>query len=115
VLILIQASAATRAQGVKPMAGNRDDLPPPKTFQARTVRVVQNHMEAMALFTPLVLIAALQGVSSEMTTLGARLFFYGRVAHAVTYLVGVPFVRTLVWLVSVIGIVLIFLSLFGIV
>lgn len=114
-LIMVQANAGVMAQGPKAMAGNRDDLPPPKPFQGRTMRALQNHMEAMALFAPLVLIAAVQNVSSDMTVLGARLFFYGRVAHAVTYLIGIPGVRTAVWLVSVIGILLIFLALFGIV
>jgi uncharacterized MAPEG superfamily protein len=115
VLIMVQASAATRAQGAKVMAGNRDDLPPPKPFQGRAMRALQNHIEAMALFAPLVLIAAVQDLSTDMTVLGARLFFYGRVAHAVTYLIGMPYLRTAVWLVSVVGIGLIFLSLFGIV
>ncbi len=114
-LILVQASAATRAQGAKVMAGNRDDLPPPKPFQGRSMRALQNHIEAMMMFAPLVLIAAVQGIHTEMTELGARLFFYGRIAHALTYLIGVPYLRTAVWLVSVVGIVMIFLALFGIV
>ena len=30
VLVLIQATAGVQAQGLQPMAGSRDDLPPPK-------------------------------------------------------------------------------------
>jgi uncharacterized MAPEG superfamily protein len=115
VLILVQASAATRAQGAKVMAGNRDHLPPPKPFQGRSMRALQNHIEAMMMFAPLVLIAAVQGIHTDLTELGARLFFYGRVAHGFTYLIGMPYLRTAVWLVSVVGIVMIFLALFGVV
>ena len=46
-----------------------------------------------------------------MTQLGGQLFFWARVAYAVIYLVGIPYLRTLAWLVSVIGLVMIFLQL----
>ena len=43
------------------------------------------------------------GVSNEQTHLGAALFFWGRVAHAAVYIAGIPYVRTLAFLVSVSG------------
>ncbi len=43
VLVLAQALAGVVAQGPSPMAGPRDNLPPPKPFRARMVRVVNNH------------------------------------------------------------------------
>ena len=46
-----------------------------------------------------------------MTLLGAQLFFWGRVGHAVLYIAGIPWARTAAWLVSVIGLLLIFLQL----
>jgi uncharacterized MAPEG superfamily protein len=46
-----------------------------------------------------------------MTVLGAQLFLWGRVAYAIIYLAGLPWLRTLSWFVSVIGLVLIFLQL----
>ena len=52
------------------------------------------------------------GRTNDMTLLGAQLFFWGRVAYAVCYLGGLPYVRTLSWLVSLIGIVLILIQLF---
>jgi uncharacterized MAPEG superfamily protein len=39
--------------------------------------------------------------------LGATIFFWARLAHAVIYLAGVPWVRTLAWTVSAIGLVMI--------
>jgi uncharacterized MAPEG superfamily protein len=44
--------------------------------------------------------------------LGAQIFLWARVAYAVIYLAGIPWLRTLTWTVSVIGLVLIFLQLF---
>src|SRR5271156_383963 len=82
LLVLVQATAGVQAQGLQPMAGPRDDLPPPKPFQARTKRLVDNHREGLIMFAPLVLAAALSHVSNGWTVLGAELFFYSRVVHA---------------------------------
>jgi uncharacterized MAPEG superfamily protein len=43
-----------------------------------------------------------------MTLLGAQIFFWARVVYAAVYLAGIPWVRTAVWAVSVIGMLLIF-------
>ena len=97
VLIFVQATAGIRAQGVPALAGNRDDLPPPTTFQSRTKRLVDHHREGLTLFAPLILAAAVAHVSNGSTVLGAQLFFYSRLAHAILYLLGVPWARSLAW------------------
>jgi uncharacterized MAPEG superfamily protein len=112
-LVAIQAVAGVLAQGLAAMAGSRDDLPAPKPFQARTKRVVDNHREGLALFAPLVLVAALVQISSPWTVLGAQLFFYARVVHAVLYVAGVPWVRPLAWAVGIVGTAMIFAALVG--
>src|SRR5262245_50811700 len=114
LLVLIQATAGILAQGLVTMANNRDNLPAPKTFQARTLRVVDNHREGLIMFAPLVIAAALMQVSNSWTVLGAQMFFYARVAHAVVYLAGWPMIRPLFWSVSMAGIVLILLALVGV-
>ncbi|HAH09093.1 MAG TPA: hypothetical protein DCL54_02340 [Alphaproteobacteria bacterium] len=111
VLILIQSSAGTAAQGVDVMAGHRDNMKPMTPWQARTKRLVDNHREGLALFAPLVLIAAVSQISTTWTVLGAQLFFFSRVAHAVIYLAGWPWVRPVAWLVGIIGTVMIFVAL----
>jgi uncharacterized MAPEG superfamily protein len=49
--------------------------------------------------------------NSVMTGFGAQLFFWARVVYAVIYVIGLPWVRTGVWGISVVGLVLIFLQL----
>lgn len=112
-LIVVQAVSAIQTQGGKTLAGNRDNLKPPSAFEGRTRRTLYNHIEAMAMFAPLVLIAAVSGKSNSMTVLGAQLFFYARVLYSASYLIGVPYLRSLIWMVGVAGIVIIFLALFG--
>jgi uncharacterized MAPEG superfamily protein len=110
LLIVIQATAAVRAQGLSAMAGNRDDLPPPTTFQARTKRLVDNHREGLTLFAPLIIVAALAHISNSWTVLGAQLFFYSRVIHAVLYVMGVPWVRALAWGVGMVGTIMVLVT-----
>ncbi len=110
VLVVIQATAGVMAQGLAAMAGPRDDLPPPKPFQARTKRLVDNHLEGLTMFAPLVLVATAEHVSTNVTVLGAELFFYARVAHAVLYMAGVPTIRPLAWGVGLVGTIMVLLG-----
>ncbi len=114
VLVVIQATAGVQAQGLWTMAGARDNLGAPSVWQARTKRCVDNHREGLILFAPLVLIAAHQDISTTMTVWGAQLFFYSRVAHAVVYLAGLPYIRPAFYGIGVVGTLMVFLALFGI-
>jgi uncharacterized MAPEG superfamily protein len=69
-------------------------------------------LESLVVFAIVVLVAQATGRANEMTALGAQLFFFGRVAYALVYLVGIPWLRTAVWAVSIGGIVLVMAQLF---
>jgi uncharacterized MAPEG superfamily protein len=105
VLILVQALAGVLAQGLPAMAGSRDHLGEPGVLQARTNR------EGLLLFAPLVLTAAVTDVTTQWTVLGAQLFFYSRVVHALLYLTAVPWIRPLAWAAGIAGCILIFAAL----
>jgi uncharacterized MAPEG superfamily protein len=90
------------------LAGNRDNLPEITGWAGRACRAHRNMLENLPLFIALVLVAKLTNRADAATLLGAQLFFWGRLAYAIVYLAGIPFVRTLTWLVSVVGLVMIF-------
>jgi uncharacterized MAPEG superfamily protein len=110
--MLIAVSGATLQVGLPKLAGNREGLAPCTGWAGRAQRAHHNMLENMVLFTALILVVAVSGKSNATTVLGAQLFFWARLAYAVVYLAGIPWLRTLVWLVSVIGLLLIFLQLF---
>lgn len=114
VVVLIQATAGVGQHGGLTLANSRDNLPPPNTYLARTKRLVDNFRENLWFFAPLVLIAAVADISNQWTVLGAQVFFFARLGHAIWYIAGWPIVRPLFWLAGVIGCALIFLALFGI-
>ena len=111
IVIAIQATAGILAQGLPAMAGSRDNLGEPSQFQSRSKRVAENHKEGLLLFAPLVLVASAAGISTELTVLGAQLFFYSRIAHAVIYLAGWPWIRPLAWFVGLVGTLMILFAL----
>ena len=73
----------------------------------RADRTYLNAVECFAPFAALVIIAHVVGKANAMTAFWAMCFFWLRLAHAVVYLLGIPYVRTLVFtlgFVSVAGI-----------
>ena len=111
VLILIPAGESILKNGVMAQAGPRDNLPEPTVFNKRATRLKNNMIENKVLFAPLVLLASAAGVSTGNTVLGAQIFFFARIVHAVIYLAGWPMIRPLAWTVSLVGIVMIALAL----
>ncbi|MFI5033344.1 MAG: MAPEG family protein [Reyranellales bacterium] len=112
VQVLIAAAAANHVVGLVTLAGNRDRLPEYTGFAGRAKRAHLNMIENMVLFSALVLIAAVAGKANATTAMGALIFFWARLVYAVIYLLGVPWLRTLAWVVSVIGMIMIALQLF---
>jgi uncharacterized MAPEG superfamily protein len=65
-------------------------------------------MENLVLFAALVLVAAAAQRFDATTLYGAELFFWARLAYAIIYVAGIPWLRTAAWAVSVVGLVMIF-------
>ena len=107
VLMLIAVSGATLQVGLPTLAGNREGMPEMTNWAGRAERAHSNMLENLVLFAILVLVAHAAGVRNAMTVLGAQLFFWGRVGHAVLYIAGIPWARTAAWVVSVVGLILI--------
>lgn len=98
--------------GVEWGLGNRDtpfDLPP---WAARAKRAHMNLVENLLPFAALVLVAHVSGKANAMTALGATIFFWSRVAHAIVYTTGIKVLRTVVFFVGAAGLVLILVQLF---
>ena len=112
VQVLIAAMAAQSQVGLSALAGNRDSVPDLTGLAGRAKRAHLNMVENLVLFTALVLIAAAAGKANAATATGAAIFFWARLAHAIIYLIGIPWLRTLAWAVSVIGMIIIAVQLF---
>ena len=76
----------------------------------RAQRAHRNMLENLVLFAILV-VAHIAGISNELTVLGAQLSL-GRLAYSLIYVIGIAWLRTAAFLVSILGLILIFLQLF---
>ena len=91
--------------------GPRDEAGPPSTrIGARLERALKNFLETFVLFAAVVLLAQATGRHSANSALGAQLYFWARLAYVPAYAAGIPFLRTLIWAVSLVGIVLVLLA-----
>ena len=87
--------------------GPRDEAGPPSTrIGARLERALKNFLETFVLFAAVVLLAQAMGRHSANSALGAQLYFWARLAYVPAYAAGIPLLRTLIWAVSLIGIIL---------
>lgn len=111
IQIVIAAVGSMTQVGLGATAGNRERLPEPAGWAGRARRAQLNLFETLPLFIALVLMAHLARRTDAVTILGEQIFLIARVAHLVIYLAGIPWVRTLAWCGSVIGMVLIFVEL----
>jgi uncharacterized MAPEG superfamily protein len=113
LLQMLVASMGAQGQvGLPILAGNREAVPPLTGWAGRAKRAHYNMLESLVVFAIVVIVAHLAGKANAATALGAALFFWARLAYAIIYVVGVPWLRTAVWAVSLAGIVLIFVQLF---
>lgn len=102
VASLIRAKAWT-PKGLMLAFGNRDNLPPATPLAGRAERAAANTFENLVFFAVLALTAQAAGATNERVLLGAQVFLWARVVYLPVYFAGIPFLRTGVWAVSVVG------------
>jgi uncharacterized MAPEG superfamily protein len=108
IQLVIHVLAAIKVRGLAWAFSPRDAaMPRLEGVGGRLDRAFYNLLETFPFFAAVVLVAGAMGVHSSLTTLGAQLFFWARVAYIPVYAVGLPVLRTGIWTVSVVGIVLV--------
>ena len=106
-LITVVVGAAIRNQewtkeGRDIGLGNRDNLKEATPMGGRAERAAKNSVEAAVFFVPLALIANAAGMDAEVM-LGAQIAFWARIAYVPIYIAGIKYLRSLVWIVGVVG------------
>jgi uncharacterized MAPEG superfamily protein len=111
VQVLVAVMGAFNQVGLMKLVGNREGFPELLGWAGRAERAHLNMVLNLVLFAALVLVAVVAGKTNAMTLLGAQLFFWSRVAYAIIYVAGITWLRTLSWVVSIVGLILIFAQL----
>lgn len=115
MLLLAMQSLTSLFTGVPltVLVGDRSDLPAAEGLRGRATRTVNNSVEGMVMFAPLIMIAHLAGISNELTVMGASIYFWSRVAYVPCYMFGIRWIRTIVFAVGLAGLLMIIAALFG--
>jgi len=90
-------------RGLAYAGGNRDEDIELPAWGGRAQRAQWNLLANLPAFAALVLAAAVVGISNENTAWGAQQFFWARVAHAVIYIAGIPYLRAVAFIASLGG------------
>lgn len=111
-LLIVHIFAAvhlkTRQYGAKWNMGARDEaLPPLNPVAGRLARAQANFQETFPIAIVALLGVALAGRTSDATALGGWIWLGARVVYLPLYALGVPMVRTLAFLASLIGLAMV--------
>lgn len=83
--------------GTKYTAGHRDEQKQPWGVAARLKRAMDNHFEALILFTIAVVVVVLGDASSATTEAAAWAYLVSRILYVPAYAAGVFLWRSIIW------------------
>ena len=112
--ILIQAVSLDLAGdlSIKYLLGPRDEQRQTgSVLTGRLKRALHNFLETYPAFIALALALAVTGKAGGIGATGAWVWLIARLAYLGLYVAGVPVLRTIVWFISVLGIVLMLIEL----
>ncbi|RUT26067.1 hypothetical protein C0V97_08400 [Asaia sp. W19] len=108
VNILWAGAAKTRQYGTKWNTGARDaEMPALQPLPARLSRAQANLFETLPLFVAAMLGALLAGHEGWKTMWGGFIYLGARIAYLPLYAAGIPVIRTIVFMCSLIGLLLV--------
>jgi len=110
--IALVATCSVVQRGLPWAVSPRDGAMPALSIVAsRLDRARGNFLETFPFFVALVLANHVLQQHDNTTILGAQLYFWARMAYVPAYAAGIPYLRTLIWAVSIVGLVLLLVAL----
>jgi uncharacterized MAPEG superfamily protein len=100
-------------RGLPTVTGNRETFAAGTGWIGRSQRAHRNLVENLVPFAALLLSVVVTNKLDPTTALAARLFFYARLGHAVVYLAGIPWLRTLAYAFGVVAMAMLLTVLLG--
>lgn len=107
VQVVLQATA-TYGLGPNYLLGPRDEKRQPNVLAGRLERALKNMLETYPAFIALVVALAVAGKTGGIAATGAWIWLAARIVYVPVYAAGIPVVRTALWLISALGLVLMF-------
>lgn len=113
VQLLIATQAITAQRGMAWNISARDQKMPELTGLAgRLDRVFKNFKETFVFFAAAIVMVQITTMANPTSALGAQIYFWARLIYIPVYAAGIPILRSLIWLVSLIGLIMVLSVLF---
>ena len=112
--IFVQGQFLARDWGAAYNAGPRDQGDLPRTVHAgRSYRALRNYLQTYPAFIALACGLVLVNRTGGIAETGALIWLIARVVYLGLYLAGTTYVRTVAWIASIIGLVLMLVRFMG--
>lgn len=100
--------------GVMGYAKGRDEEPVASPVHGRALRAARNTRENMPIFLALAVLAlVVDNTDMAQAILGAQIFVLARIAYAPAYMSAIPFLRSTVYTIGLVGLILMAVALGG--
>ena len=106
VQMVMQVGAGLLTNGLMGLAGSRDDEVLVSGIGGRFERAYYNMLETFPIFAAMVLTIQVTESWTATSALAVQLYFWARVVYLPLYIIGIPFLRTVMWLTSMAGIIM---------
>jgi uncharacterized MAPEG superfamily protein len=114
VHIVLQAATSSSELGLPYAMSPRDEGHQPRSVYAgRSGRALRNLLETYPAFAGLALALVVSGKTGGIGAIGAEIYLAARVLYLIVYAAGVSVLRTLLWGLSIIGLVMMVVRLLG--
>ena len=108
--LVVQSTAYRLDYGVKFAGTQRDNERAPNKWTARGNKALRNFLETYAIFIALAVATEISGRCDGLTQWCVQIWFWARWAYLPGYFIDIPFLRSGIWTVSMIGLAMLFIG-----
>ena len=108
--VIVQSTVYRLDYGIQHAATPRDNEREPNKWTARGNKALRNFLETYGIFIALAIATEIAGRSDALTQWGSQIWFWMRVLYLPAYFIEVPFLRSSIWFISAIGLVVLFVG-----
>ena len=110
--LLLTAVMGVSHAGLAWAAGPRDEARAhPGRIAGRLERAFENFLETFPFFAAAVLLVHALDKSTHTSVLGAQIYIWARLFYVAAYVIAIPYLRTLIWAASLVGILMVLAAL----
>jgi uncharacterized MAPEG superfamily protein len=112
IQMFLAVITGVQSAGLAWAAGPRDEAKShPGRIAGRLERAFENFLETFPFFAAGVLLVHALDKSTHTSALGSQIYIWARVLYVPAYVIAIPFVRTLIWAASLLGILMVLAAL----